>query len=213
LASDSAREPFRDLQRVRILEAQAADGQLEAVLHPGVVVVQVAREAAVLELNAVRVLEVDGLGPIVVDHVRHIDALGKELVALLREPGFRARLEGEVIEDARHAEATVDSRIVVRRHARDAARLHEGDELIVPGIEEDVADLPALRDLDDVAAHRLEPEDGFIEVAGRVEVQRGEAEVRKAFVGHGILLLRVRRCYHGDHELAIAATAAHQRLR
>src|SRR2546422_5911229 len=43
-------------------------------------------------------------------------------------------------------------------------RFHEGDELIAPGVEEDVADLPAFLDPEGVAAHRLELQDILVEV-------------------------------------------------
>ena len=117
-----------------------------------------------------------------IDHVRHFDALGEELVALLVERRLRARLEGEVIKRARHPEPAVDARVVLSGNARDTARLHERQELIAPRIEEDVADAPALLDLDDVAAHGLEPQHVFVEVAGLVEVQRRQPDVREPFV-------------------------------
>ena len=83
-------------QRLGVRQAQPADGDLDAVLHPGVVGVEVAGEAAVFQLEPVGVLEVDRLGPVVVDDVRDLDALGPQLPALRLEPRLRARLEGEV---------------------------------------------------------------------------------------------------------------------
>src|SRR3989441_12610953 len=124
----------RDLRDV-FFQPQPADRHLEAILHAGIVGVQVAGEAAVLELQAVGILEVDRLGPVVVDHLGHLDALGDQLVALLFEPSLRARLEREVIERGGHAEPTSDPRGIVGRHARYPARFHEGDELVAPGIE------------------------------------------------------------------------------
>ena len=44
-------------------------------------------------------------------------------------------------------------------------------ELIASGIKEDVPDLPAFFDLDDVAAHRLEAQDVLVEVAGLIQIQ------------------------------------------
>src|SRR5215510_3119764 len=65
----------RDLRDV-LFQPQPTDGHLEAILHVGVVGVEVTGEAAVLELESVGILEVDRLGPVVVDHLGHLDALG-----------------------------------------------------------------------------------------------------------------------------------------
>src|SRR6266851_10162997 len=51
----------------RILER--CNRNFEAVLHTCVVGIELAREAAVLELHPVRVLEVDRLGPVVIYYV------------------------------------------------------------------------------------------------------------------------------------------------
>src|SRR5262249_34835344 len=50
------------------------------------------------------------------------------------------------------------------------------------GVEEDVADLPALLDRDRVAANRLEAEHALVERARRVHVERAETDVRPALV-------------------------------
>ena len=42
------------------------------------------------------------------------------------------------------------------------------DELIAPGIEEDVADLPTFLDLDDIAPRSLKTQDVLVEVTGLV---------------------------------------------
>src|SRR5262245_25939823 len=89
-----------------------------------------------------------------------------------------------MIEAARNSKPPIDSGLVPRRHARHAAGLHEGDELITPGVEEDVADLPAFLDRDGVAAHRFEFQDALVEVASLVEIVSGQANVREPFVGH-----------------------------
>ncbi len=49
-------------------------------------------------LNPVRVLEVDRLGPIVINDVADLHALRDKLLALLRKTYLGARFEGEVIE-------------------------------------------------------------------------------------------------------------------
>src|SRR2546422_131894 len=97
---------------------------------------------------------------------------------------FGARLEREMIERVRHPEPVVDPGVVVRRYARHAPRFHEGDELIAPGVEEDVADLPAFLDPEGVATHRLELQDVLVEVTRPVEIQCREADVREPLVRH-----------------------------
>src|SRR5262249_9171160 len=64
----------RDLRDV-LFKPQPANRHLEAVLHAGIVGVQVAGEAAILELQAVGILEVDRLGPVGGGHLGHLDAL------------------------------------------------------------------------------------------------------------------------------------------
>src|SRR5262249_15477958 len=171
------------------LQAQPADGHLEALLHARVVVGEVAGEAAVLELDAVRVLEVDRLGPVVVDHLGDVHALGDQFLALVQERRLGAGLEGEVIEGARHAEAAGDAGVVLRGNARHPARLHEGDELIAAGVEEDVTQAAALADPDRIATHRREAEDALVELPRLVEIERGETDVGEALVGHVCVLL------------------------
>src|SRR5438876_2780901 len=70
----------------------------EPHLHARIVVAQRARPARVLEQQAVRVLEVDRLHPLVVDDGGHPHALRNQLGALRRERLERAELEGEVVE-------------------------------------------------------------------------------------------------------------------
>ena len=89
----------------------------------------------------------------------------------------RADLEREVVEGLGDAEPAVDARVVLRRHAGHAARLHERDQLSVAGVEEDVADPPALLHLHDVAADRLEAEDPLVEGSRGIEVERREPDV------------------------------------
>src|SRR6185295_12701490 len=79
-----------------------------------------------------------------------------------------------------------DARVVLRGDPRHPAGLHEGEELVAAGVEEDVADLAPLLDLENVAADRLEPEDALVEVARPVQVERREADVGEASGGHGV---------------------------
>src|SRR5439155_22421469 len=96
----------------------------------------------------------------------------------------RAHLEGEVVEHVGQTEATVDAGVVLARDAGHAARLHEGKQLPVPGVEEDVPDLAALLHRHGVTAHRREAEDALVESARAVHVEGGEADVRKPFACH-----------------------------
>src|SRR3989441_13060170 len=157
----------------------------EPHLHARIVVAQRTHPARVLEQQAVRVLEVDRLHPLVVDDGGHPHALRNQLGALRRERLERAELEGEVVEHVGQAEAAVDAGVVLARDAGHAARLHEGEQLPVAGIEEDVADLAALLHLHRIAAHPLEAEDALAEGARAVHVEGGEADVREALACHG----------------------------
>src|SRR6266404_721882 len=162
----------------------AAQAHREAHLHARIVVVQLARPARILEQQAIRILEVDRLHPLVVDDGGHAHALRDQLGTLRLERLERADLEGEVIEHVGQAEAAVDAGVVLARDAGHAARLHEGKQLPVAGIEEDVADLAALLHLHRIAAHRLEAEDALVEGARAVHVEGGEADVGKTFACH-----------------------------
>ena len=63
---------------------------------------------------------------------------------------------------------------------------HESDQLIAAGVEEDMTDAPALADVDDVAADRLEPEHALVKLACLVEVERRQPDMREALVRHGV---------------------------
>src|SRR5262249_28432694 len=178
------------------VEIQAPTRRVE-VLHRGIARVQIAWEAAEFQLDPVGVLEVDGLGPAVVDHIGDVDAAGEELPPLFLQSRFRAGLEREVVEAARHPEPTVDSRVVPCRYAGHSTRLHEGDELVAPGVEEDMADLPTFLDRDGVAAHRFESEDALVEVTSLVEIQRRQTDMREPLVGHVYLPFASRRKTRG----------------
>jgi len=124
----------------------------------------------------------------VVHHVGDLDPVREQLAALVPQRGLRTRLEGEVVEGPRHPEAAIDPRVVGRGDARHPPCLHEGEQLVAPGVEEDVPDLAALLHLQDVAADRLEAQHVLVEVPGPVQVERGEAHVGEALVGHRVLL-------------------------
>src|SRR5262245_2681434 len=180
-----------------------AEAQLEPRLQDTVVCGELARDVRVLEQDAVRVLEVNRLRPLVVDDGRQLDALGDELGPLLLElrvgPGF----EREVVYAFGHAERTVETAVELDRNAGDAAWLHEGQELLLARVEEDVADLAAFLHRDDVAADGLEPEDPLVERPRRVHVERPEAHVRPAFVRHGRGIARARSCRPAPAQVTI----------
>src|SRR5208283_964635 len=90
---------------------------------------------------------------------------------------------------ARHAEAAVDACVVFGGDARDSARLHERDQLVAPGIEEDVTDLAAFADRNGVGSDRLEAEDVHIEVPRLVQIQGRQADVRETLGSHTSHLL------------------------
>src|SRR4029077_2671893 len=63
-----------------------------------------AHNAAIFKREAVRVLEVDRLRPLVVDDLGDGDTLGPQFVTLARQTGRRTGLKGEVIKAGRHPE-------------------------------------------------------------------------------------------------------------
>ena len=97
----------RDLRDV-FFQPQPADRHLEAILHAGIVGVQVAGEAAVLELQAVGILEVDRLCPTVIDDGADLNAFANEFLSFLPERDCVAGLECEMIDAAGESEAKVD---------------------------------------------------------------------------------------------------------
>ena len=94
------------------------------------------------------------------------------------------RLEGEVDHAARKAEALVDPGVVVVRDRLDALPIHERDQLAVARVEEDVPDLAALGDLQDVTAHGREAEHSGVERERRVHVTRDETHVGETELCH-----------------------------
>jgi hypothetical protein len=81
-------------------------------------------------------------------------------------------------------ETCVDPGVEVAGDALHPARPHEGDQLAVAGVEEDVLDLAALGDLEHVAADSAESECVLVEVESRRHVARGEPEVGEAQMPH-----------------------------
>ena len=59
-------------------------------------------------------------------------------------------------------------------------------KVLVLGItfKENVADMTTFGDLDRIATHRLEAENALVELSGLIEIQRGKAKMRYAFMCH-----------------------------
>ena len=74
------------------------EAHLEAELHHAVVGGEVARQVRVLQEEPVWILEVDRLGPLVIDDRRDPDALRDQLGALRFELRVAAGLEREVVD-------------------------------------------------------------------------------------------------------------------
>src|SRR6202035_3243802 len=99
------------------------------------------------------------LRPVVIDNLGHLHAFGGEFLALSLQACLRASFEGKMIKSRRNSESTIDPGVVLGRNPRDAARLHECQQLIAPGIEEYMPDRTALFNFDNVGDHRFETED------------------------------------------------------
>src|SRR5437867_3698860 len=107
----------------------AGEARREAHLHARVVLVEGPRLDGELEQEAVRVLQVDRLHPLVIDDGCHPCPLRDQLRPLGLERLHRPDREGEVVEGLGHPEPPVDARIVLGGDARHATRLHEGHQL------------------------------------------------------------------------------------
>jgi hypothetical protein len=134
----------------RVAEVQRGARHGKCSAHCRVTLRTGADHAAIFERQAVRIFEVDRLGPLVVDDVGDLYALGAQFLALLRQGSRRAGLEGKVIKAGGNTESAVDAGIIVRRYVRDALRFQKGDKLIAPDIEKEVPKVPAFFDRDRV---------------------------------------------------------------
>src|SRR5215472_69985 len=167
-----------------VVEAHPLYRRLEAILHTRVILVEFPRIAAILELHPVGILEVDGFRPVMINDFADLDALGEQLGTFLFQSRYAPGFEREMIEGARHAKTAIDAGVVFGRNAWNSACLHEGEQLIATGIEEDVANLAALLHRDCVAAYWFEAEHPLVKLARLVEVQGGEPDVRKSLMRH-----------------------------
>jgi hypothetical protein len=122
----------------RVAEVQRGARHRECSPHRRLTLRTVADHATIFERQAVRIFEVDRLGPLVVDDVGDLNALGAEFVALLHQGSRRAGLEGKVIKAGGNTQSSVDASIIVRRYAWDALGFQESDELIAPDVEKEV---------------------------------------------------------------------------
>src|SRR6185369_14383990 len=89
-----------------------------------------------------------------------------------------------MIKGRRRAESAIDPGVVFHRNSGNPARFHEGQQLIAPGVKENMADSAAFLDFDRVGDHHFETENFLVELARLVEVERGKPDVGEPFVGH-----------------------------
>src|SRR5882757_1672387 len=205
----------------RVFEFQRGAPYRATLLHPCVAFVEIAHHAAVFELQAVGILEVDRFAPSVIDDIRDLHALGAQLVALVGQGSVRAGLEGKMIEAGGNAEAAVDARIVSCRYVGNVLRFQKGDQLIAPDIEKEVPNAPAFLDSQRVGDDWLEAQDTLVKRAGPIEVKCREANVGKSAIAHGYCsspdgcsdsFLEIARAL-GHRTYGARATEEFQRLR
>jgi hypothetical protein len=78
----------------------------------------------------------------------------------------------------------IDACVIVCRYAWDSLRFQEGDQLIAPDIEKEVAKPAAFFDRYRVRDDGLESKNAFVKGTGLVEVKRRQANVGKSSVTH-----------------------------
>ena len=117
-----------------------------------------------------------------INDIADLDAFSAEFLTFLCQGSFIASLEREVIKGAWYPEPTVDAGVIFARHAGNVACFHEGEQLVMAGIKEDVTDLPPLFYFNAIAHHRFETEQVFVELARFVKIERRKANVRKSSV-------------------------------
>src|SRR4029453_19566492 len=137
-------------------------------------------QETVLQRDAIRIVKVDGLRPLMVHDICDGDTLGQQLLPLRLQSWHRASLKGKMIERAWNAQPSINTGIIVLRNPRYPLWLHESDELIPARVKEDVPDLAPFGNFDDVAAGHLEPQDVLVEVTRAVQVPRRQPDVRKS---------------------------------
>src|SRR5262249_53196108 len=89
-----------------------------------------------------------------------------------------------MIEPSWNTEAAVDARVVFYRHVWNSLRLHKGEQLIAPDIEEQVSNAPAFFDLYRVRDYWLESQNALVELSGLVQVKGRQADVGKSSMTH-----------------------------
>ena len=77
-----------------------------------------------------------------------------------------------MIKRRRHAEAAVYARIVLDRNAGDAARLHEREQLIATGVEENMPNRATFLNLDGISNYGFEAQNPFVKRGSLIQVQR-----------------------------------------
>src|SRR5262249_52349429 len=134
-------------------------------------------QTTILQGDAIGIVKIDGLGPLVVDNVRDHNSLVYQLLTLGLQGCYRAGLKGKMIKRAGDTQPFVNGRVIVRWNPLNSLWLHKGDELIAARVEKHVPNLAPFRNLDDVAAHGLESQDVLVEVPRAVEVPCRESDV------------------------------------
>ena len=110
-------------------------------MHDDVILVtNIPRETAKLQGNPVEVLQIDGLGPLVVYHISDRLTFFDQLHPLGLQRRHRAGLKCKVIERSWDAQSFVDAGVVIRWYRVHILGLHERDKLVPSHLNEHVAD-------------------------------------------------------------------------
>ena len=125
---------FCDIGGEGVAEIQRGTANGEGALGSPAGLRTLTHDAAIFEREAVRVLEIDRLRPLVIDDLGDDDTHGPQFVALARQTGRRTGLEGEVVEAGRDAEAAIDAGVVLGRNTRYPARLQKGEYALARNI-------------------------------------------------------------------------------
>ena len=85
-----------------------------------------------------RIIEEEGGVGVEIEQLTHHDPFLLQLLAAFAEGLLGGRTEGEMECARRYPQATVDARVVGRRHPGDLDPLHEGQGAIAPAVKEQV---------------------------------------------------------------------------
>jgi hypothetical protein len=147
-----------------------------------VLVAQLHRNAAELELKEIGIQEVDRLTPAVIYDATDFETLRDEFIALFGELGRIRDLEREVIHPRARAETPIDPCIKIRRQARYIIRFHERDEFALADVEEGMANSATGFDLNRLTDNGWKAKHVFVEVERGVHVVGRYANVMDASI-------------------------------